>query len=441
MADAPRSAPPSDVDVAIVGAGVAGLACAARLREQCASLRVAVFEAGSRIGGRACPVSVGPFHADAGAGWIHGVDGNPLLEDGVLTAEDVVPCTEGNIWTSGPGVGDSTNFHPTEEETARWERRLAAVAKADAAAPEGEPIDLPAVLRSTGEAWGPADERLLRGLEMWFGAAAGRLAAGDMTRGSQLGDFPGPHAIVRGGMALVAERLLQRAGGAAAVQLRADVQALEEDEGGVVLRLAMEGGPAAVRARWVVCTAALGVLQRGQPAVEPPLPPEIRRAVETLQMSRYCKCFLALPEDVARGLPTWTWTDHALFPMAFNYYALKGVPLVSCNSIDLSVGAMEDAAVLEQALAALDVDASTVVAHHVTRWHAEPRFGGSYSFSPRGCDFTEIDSFVDAMAGRRLLFAGEHTHDEHQGSVHGAYLSGLRAAEELLARARGEAAA
>ncbi len=36
--------------------------------------------------------------------------------------------------------------------------------------------------------------------------------------------------------------------------------------------------------------------------------------------------------------------------------------------------------------------------------------------------------------GRMLHFAGEHTHTEYMSTVHGAYLSGIRAANDITGR-------
>ncbi len=47
-----RAAPPADLDVAIVGGGVSGVYAAWRLRQEHPYLRIRVFEASNRIGGR-----------------------------------------------------------------------------------------------------------------------------------------------------------------------------------------------------------------------------------------------------------------------------------------------------------------------------------------------------------------------------------------------------
>jgi len=66
-----------DLDVAVVGAGAAGISAARTLRE--AGLRCVVLEASGRLGGRAYTdtESLGaPF--DQGAVWLHDADKNPL---------------------------------------------------------------------------------------------------------------------------------------------------------------------------------------------------------------------------------------------------------------------------------------------------------------------------------------------------------------------------
>jgi monoamine oxidase len=63
-----------EVDVAIIGAGAAGVAAASRLAS--APIRVLVLEARNRIGGRAWTMHIGGFPLDLGCGWLHSADEN-----------------------------------------------------------------------------------------------------------------------------------------------------------------------------------------------------------------------------------------------------------------------------------------------------------------------------------------------------------------------------
>jgi monoamine oxidase len=66
----------SDVEVVVIGAGAAGVAATKRLTD--ASVRCLLVEARSRLGGRAWTVHDGNGHAlDLGCGWLHSADRNP----------------------------------------------------------------------------------------------------------------------------------------------------------------------------------------------------------------------------------------------------------------------------------------------------------------------------------------------------------------------------
>lgn len=66
---------PTEVDVAIVGAGAAGIAAARRLGET--HLSFVVIEASGRAGGRAWTRDVDGMALDLGCGWLHSADRNP----------------------------------------------------------------------------------------------------------------------------------------------------------------------------------------------------------------------------------------------------------------------------------------------------------------------------------------------------------------------------
>jgi lysine-specific histone demethylase 1 len=66
----------------------------------------------------------------------------------------------------------------------------------------------------------------------------------------------------------------------------------------------------------------------------------------------------------------------------------------------------------------------------VTRWGSDRFARGSYSSAAPGMQPEDYD--VMARPVGNLFFAGEHTIGTHPATVHGAYLSGLRAASEVL---------
>src|SRR5256712_13963785 len=70
---------PSSVDVAIIGAGAAGLGAANALKNS--GLAVIVLEARDRVGGRAHAIMASPdVTFDVGCGWLHSADENSFVK-------------------------------------------------------------------------------------------------------------------------------------------------------------------------------------------------------------------------------------------------------------------------------------------------------------------------------------------------------------------------
>src|SRR5207302_1665959 len=69
---------PSEVDVAIIGAGAAGLGAANALKDS--GLSAIVLEARDRVGGRGYTIKASPdVIFDVGCGWLHSADKNSFV--------------------------------------------------------------------------------------------------------------------------------------------------------------------------------------------------------------------------------------------------------------------------------------------------------------------------------------------------------------------------
>ena len=69
---------PSEVDVAVIGAGAVGIAAGRRLAEAKRASFI-VIEARERAGGRAWTVEAEGLPLDLGYEWLHSADRNPLV--------------------------------------------------------------------------------------------------------------------------------------------------------------------------------------------------------------------------------------------------------------------------------------------------------------------------------------------------------------------------
>jgi monoamine oxidase len=98
------------------------------------------------------------------------------------------------------------------------------------------------------------------------------------------------------------------------------------------------------------------------------------------------------------------------------------------------VDTMGDEEAVASALATLrsaHPDAPEPVDALVTRWGADEFARGSYSFAAVGSDPSMRDDLATPV-GEQVYLAGEATSREHPSTVHGALLSGRRAAEQVL---------
>jgi monoamine oxidase len=65
-----------------------------------------------------------------------------------------------------------------------------------------------------------------------------------------------------------------------------------------------------------------------------------------------------------------------------------------------------------------------------TRWSSDPNSFGAYSFMSVGAKAEYYDTMAQPIDSR-VFFAGEATHRTYPGTVHGAYLSGIREANRV----------
>ncbi len=100
--------PPSDVEVAIIGGGAAGIAAGKRLRA--ANVDCLVIEARDRLGGRAWTVEASGFALDFGCGWLHSADRNPWAA--VAASESLTIDKSPPPWSR-----PSLNFTPEQQRS------------------------------------------------------------------------------------------------------------------------------------------------------------------------------------------------------------------------------------------------------------------------------------------------------------------------------------
>lgn len=414
-----------DRRVVIVGAGVAGLAAAGRLRADGFD-DVVVLEARDRIGGRVWTDTIGDgFPVDLGASWIHGIDGNPIAD--IARENDI--ATHRTDWDNGV-------FHYDAGEPARSGRRAMRdfwrLAEED---PERSFRSVYEELLATMD-FSEADRHYLRyvlatEVENEYAAGLGDISYRSIDGGS---GFRGGDVVFPGGYGQIVDVL------ARGVTVRRGEAVTEIDHSGPAVVVTTAGG-ATFEADRVVVTVPLGVLKEGSVAFRPSLPVRKRDAMAKLEMGVLNKAYLLFDDvfwdrDVERL--QYVGADGGRWAETISMYPYTGRPILAMlNSAAYGAGLerLSDGEVVAQAVGALanmygDVPAPRDA--RITRWRSDPWAHGSYSYVPTGSSFAE-HAIVAEPVGDRLFFAGEATSEDHPATVHGAYLSGLRAARQIAA--------
>jgi monoamine oxidase len=120
-----------------------------------------------------------------------------------------------------------------------------------------------------------------------------------------------------------------------------------------------------------------------------------------------------------------------------------GFPVVAFSSGQSAIGieAMPDPQIVALAMERLrgfyGNEIPEPLDHEITRWHSDPFSLGSYSYFTLTTELGDRAILAEPV-GDELLFAGEATMDRAFAQVPGAYMSGLREADRIIARYRAE---
>ena len=415
--------------VVVVGAGMAGLVAAYDIRE--AGFDVTIVEARDRIGGRILTDRSLGGAVDLGAAWIHGTRRNPIAKLArEYDAETVDTDYESvELRADGAAVAEATAEAAAEtgeelsEELEGWSR-------------EGVHESLEDRLRALGHDPAQLDPAL-----RWVLACEIELDLGGDLRELGLADF-GQEGGYGGGDRHFADGYDSLTAGLAKegmhMALNQPVRRIGYDAGGVVV----DTDRNRFEAERVVVTVPLGPLKAGAIEFLPGLPGATQGAIERLGFGVFNKVALRFPHVFWDAEAEFVGVLGAPGPDLGLWMSMSAVidgPVL----VGLAVGdaarridESDDRAVAEHALARLrsafggGVPEPTAMA--VSRWGADPHALGSYSHRRPGSVLADHDVLAEPIA-ERVFLAGEATHSEHPSTVHGAYLSGVRAAEQVAA--------
>jgi monoamine oxidase len=405
----------SDIEVVIIGGGAAGIGAARRLHA--AGVPCLIVEARSRLGGRAFTWIDGAGHAlDLGCGWLHSADRNPW---GAIAEQ------QGRVFDKSPPPWmrpTMTDIIPLAEQKEFHRALTDFFARVGPAVADGRDMAASELLPKDGR-W----NGLLNAAASYIsGAEFDRLSALDFER-YENSDVN--WRVREGYGAVIAEH-------GEGLHVVCDCPVRRVDYRGKRLKIETDKGD--ITADRAVVTLPTTVLAAHEEFFQPPLPDKTR-AASLLPLGLADKLFMSLEgaDDFETEGRLFGRLDRA---GTGNYHFRPfGRPMIEAyfgGQLAHDLEAQGDAAFFDfsvgELTALLGHDfARRIKPIRIHRWAADPYARGSYSYAVPGA--ADERAVLAATVDGRLYFAGEACSPHDFSTAHGAYKTGVDAAEQIIA--------
>ena len=443
---------PLHCDIAVIGAGVAGLVAARILAASGRS--VVVLEARDRVGGRVLtgrvPIrgAAAPVIVELGAEFVHGLPQESwtlLRTAGLATFEldgESLRSANGRLT---PASQDNAGSGHVLERMLQWaDQELG-----------GRDVSFAEFLR-LARIDGVQAQRAIQYVEGFNAADSHRISVASLVQQQRAEDAIQGDRLFRltDGYDKLPQLLraqCEQAGGS--ILLGHRVGRIEWQRNSVRLDGMRSGGAQfSVRARTAVITVPLGVLQAGSIAFAP-APGEMLAQAARMMMGSALRVTLTFKTAFWRHDPAlehlsfvfaddelpavwWTASPNPAPTITGWSGGIRNVAAVMSRVAPVG-GAGTDALTMShvEALAKLVGRDARSLQHLLVsgswhNWDADEFSRGAYSYVPSGA--VDASERMTEPVADTLFFAGEHTDTSgHWGTVHGALRSGLRAAEQL----------
>ena len=409
---------PSSVDVAIIGAGAAGLGAAHALKHS--GLSTLVLEARDRVGGRAHTVMASPDVVfDVGCGWLHSADQNSFVNIAEQLNFEInktlPPWRERAYGKAFPKderddfLAALDAFYDRAEEAAKIATQIGRDSAAD-------------LCLEPGNRWNPMIDAISTYIN---GCELDQVSILDM---DAYEDTEINWRVRRGYGALVAAY-----GASCPLALNCEVTLIDHSGN----RIRIETSRGTLTAAKVIVTVPTNLIADEAIRFDPPLPAKVD-AARGLPLGLADKVMLALDEPEA--LPTEGNLRGATMRTEMGTFHIRpfGQPCIEGFFGGRFAQSLEDAG--PGAFAAESIDQIVSFLGNdfrrklkplaESRWAHDPFARGSYSHALPG--HADKRAVLAAPVDGRLFFAGEATSPGFFSTAHGARDSGKRAGEEAM---------
>lgn len=415
--------------IIIIGAGISGLAAAQKLHNSGAE--VLLLEANDYFGGRLhTDYGLGaPF--EQGAGWVHGPNGNNPISQLAKNVNAKTQITDDDKLTIFNINGQPLSEAERQIIDHNWQKLMDLIddeLEFESRASLHQAIQqfAPEALKNAGVMWA-----LSAYTEFSKGGAIENISASYHDEDEA---FEGEDVVVTTGY----DKILAPLAAGLNIKFGAPVHAVEY--GNKAASVATNIGT--FTADYVLCSVPLGILKAQTIKFSPPLPTPHRNAIKKIGFGSVTKIALKFEQafwDVEQqyfGVQTqpkgkWNyWLNYRTF---CDENILLGLSL---GDYAFKADAMNDQEMQTDALQVLQTiwgdKVTTPIDLRTTHWSQNPYSLGAYSYIAAGSSPHDYEILAKPIA-KRLFLAGEHTIFKYAATTHGAYLSGIRAADQILA--------
>lgn len=401
----------TEIDVAIVGAGAAGIAAGRTLRALGKS--VLLIDALPRLGGRAHTMVLQNMPLDMGAHWLHSGERNPLT----MLAETHTETIERRRAAWGQQWRDIGATR--ESQHAAWNAYEALVERLHATPPNS---DRAGDAMPEGDRWRPFADALstyINGVELNELSVADFLKYDDAASENDWRLPSGYGAFIA------------RLGQGLPAALSTQVTSVTHDD-----QIVLETDRGAIHAKAAIVTASSATLASGAIRFSPSLDDHLHAAAH-LPLGLADKVFLSIDNPNAFEPETHLLGSFEHAATGSYYIRPFGLPVIECFLGGAAARGLENAGAqaaadfcIGQLRNLLGGDFGRCLEPlAVTAWAKEPSILGSYSHARPGS--AHMRAHLARAVSDRLCFAGEACSEQDFSTVHGAWQSGVAAAERI----------
>lgn len=409
--------------VVVIGAGISGLSAANYLKKK--GFNPIVLEAQNNIGGRLKTNRSLGFAFDEGASWIHGPKRNPITK---LAKKS------------------KTQLFLTEDESVEvfdtnGEQYISTVLDFEESAYENKLEELEAGINSKLSIQLYRSNPELKKDRLWNYMLSAFLefdTGGDIDELSSKyfyddKAFKGEDLMVTNGYDKISNYLPEGLD----IRLNHNVTKLDYTSDKVIIN----SSQGVFIADHVIVTVPLGVLKKKIIEFKPPITKPIKNAINNLQMGTVNKFILVWDQAFWKkdlqyiGYTSEQKGKYNYFLNVKKYSNVNALMTFSFGDISKREEYLSDQEIVDEIM----VNIHRMFGPNIprpkqilrTKWNNNPYAFGSYSFPAFGSSPEDFKAFEQSL-NNKIFFAGEHTIHDYRGTVHGAYLSGIREAKKLV---------